>query len=226
MSKYPIRCPKCHEELLTDGGYLQCAPKPSPQPDGEGLFNEIVRAFKYYWRMKSIGAWMDVARAIASRADEGSAQIEAVRKEVGNHEGRIKGIENRGCVTESSGWVEDISEWRKESKRKVESLEKEHLNHLIDEHNVGIRVKPQPAIAQAPDKAGKMHDLIPGESVVHYKSPNCEWYGLFHHKKNNYLYYYGITTHKPARFSGDMWCSEPQYFTWVRDLDLPEGGGQ
>jgi hypothetical protein len=82
------------------------------------------------------------------------------------------------------------------------------------------KLKPQPSVAQAPDKDGAMHDLIPGVSVI--QGPYLEMLFL---RQNSYGNFVGYTSDQRAGRNKDgTWISHPGHCTWVRNLDLPATG--
>lgn len=159
------------------------------------------------------------------------AEIEAVRKLFRNHEGRIAKLEHYS--PESFERVNVLTKDMEAQRirlagvqRKVESLGEEYRNHLIEHHNVRVTVKPQPVAegpersrgGQAPDKDGKMHDLIPGRSVI--ETPNVEMLFLYTNKYGNFV---GYTSSHKHRGAGGRWIAIPGDCTWLRDFDFPGG---
>lgn len=227
--------------------------------------DEIVKLAWEYWNMtpnalrNNLGAankYIRLFQAIAARADEGSAKIEAVaetilttlrgevaslRKLFRNHEERIVEVEVLRQEIGDLRRMHKIEHDRAEGnlpymelkmqtlERKVEELEKEHFSHLIDEHNVGIKVKPQPkggalyrpvqgGVARCKDEKGVEHPLIPGVSVV--QGPDDDM-GIFHHAERLdsafcqiWAYWEGGLAEMPR------WHSENDII-WLRNLSFP-----
>jgi len=85
---YPIRCPKCDQELFTDGSYLSAVPD-KPDPEGD----KIMKAAET-WRdllnprlltshePSDRGAFLDLARLIQAGIQKNTEGIEAVEKEI------------------------------------------------------------------------------------------------------------------------------------------------
>lgn len=201
-STQPERCPY----LAAKSDWQKMVPD-KPEDD------KIVKACMEW---ENADNWSRRQKACKTFARLIQAKIEAVRSLFRNHEGRIKGLENRGCVTSNSGWVEDITEWRRESERKVEELEK-----ILDEIPHGEPSQDQPlpkgGVAKYKDAKGVEHDLIPGVSV--YRVAKFREL-LYSHSEFPRHYGFPILEN---RIRTTPYNEHEANCTWLRDLDFPGG---
>lgn len=166
--------------------------------------------------------------------DNLKAEIEGVRKEVRNHEERLKTIETMAPVQDQQ--ILDLDADTTNLERKVEELGKaieglenwqtrhpeshKAIKQTTDwlYHQVAIpeEEKPQPAIAQAPDKDGKMHDLKPRQTFLKNRINDMVYLFDRPHGSKGLLYAWNLEL-QDAKSQKYLVID----FIWLRDLDFP-----